>query len=241
MEINHALSRRSDLSTFVVHLTRDYKTSSAKDQLKSIINSHSIEARSMLGHAKKTLEKRGKQLDSQKCVCFTETPLEYIYLLCEEINNREVQYKPYGIAITKKVARQNGINPVWYLDISPTGRDWLTKPFNDLIEEALRKNRFEGSPVAKLAPFIEQMGTKYKDDGNLEYRKEFWWEREWRHQGNFALPRHVIVLCPEAEHDEFRSVITSSDQSATTIDPLWGLEQIIANLAGFKKDEIEIL
>ena len=242
MKIENAIARRSDLSTFIVHLTRDYKGAIAKNNLIAIIGKRCIEARNKLGHAKQELEKGFLSADSQKTVCFTETPLEYIYLLCENIEDREVQYQHYGIAFTKRVARDLGINPVWYVDISPSGHDWLSNPINKLILEALtgkdkeeKQRRFEDSNIARIAPFIEQMGTKRNG-----YRKEFWWEREWRHRGDFKLPRNVIILCPEDEHEFFRKTAKEAHQEAQVIDATWGLEQIIAHLAGFTKEEIEI-
>jgi hypothetical protein len=242
MKIKDAIARRSDLSTFVVHLTRDFSDSIAKNNLEAIIKKRRIEARSIFGHAKQKLEKQSVLSKSQKAVCFTETPLEYIYLLCQSIEDREIQYEPYGIAFTKKVARDCGINPVWYVDISPSGHDWLAEPINILISKALegRNNEekmesFEKSEIAKITPFVEQMGTKRGG-----YRKEFWWEREWRCQGDFKLPRNVIILCPENEHDYFCKIAKEAKQEARIIDATWGLEQIIAHLAGFTREEIEI-
>jgi hypothetical protein len=151
-----------------------------------------------------------------------------------------VHFAPYGIAITKRIAREKGVNPVWYLDITP-GHDWLTNSVNELIDEALATGSFEDTPIAKLAPFIEQMGTKTNRKGVLEYRKEFWWEREWRHQGDFKLPDHFIALCPEEDIPAFEKVLKKEWLSIPLLDPRWGLEQIIARLAGFETDEISIL
>lgn len=240
MDIRDLVSRRSDLSTFVVHLTRNDKKESAKGKLKSMLRGRLIKARSMFGQAKSMLEKKRLNCDSQRCVCFTETPVEYIYLLLEEIEKRGVHFEPYGIAITKRVARQKGVNPVWYLDITP-GHEWLTNPVNKLINKALTKGSFDNSPIAKLAPFIEQMGTKNNKKGVLDYQKEFWWEREWRHQGDFKLPDHFIVLCPEEDIPAFKKWLKKKDLSVPLLDPRWGLEQIIARLAGFKRDEINVL
>ena len=89
-----------------------------------------------------------------------------------------------------------------------------------------------------MAPFIEQMGTKKGVQG---YRKEFWWEREWRYQGDFELPDHFIVLCPEKEIPAFKKLLKKEDLLVPLLDPRWGLEQIIARLAGFKPGEIDVL
>jgi len=51
MKIEELLHRRSDLSTFLVHLTRADGATSAKDQLKSILTAQTINATSAFGQA----------------------------------------------------------------------------------------------------------------------------------------------------------------------------------------------
>lgn len=239
-DIKDILSCRSDLSTFLVHLTRDNNDKSAKDNLGSIIRSWTIEARSPLGSAVKRLTKKGMNTDSQKCVCFTEAPLEYIRLMLEKIDDRDYQFAPYGIAITKKLARIKDVNPVWYIDITP-GRDWLMTPINKLINQT--NGDFDDSPISQITPFIEQMGTGPNRSTGTRYRKEFWWEREWRHVCNFALPDHIIIICPDENdsHRKFEDMAAKLGHSAKCIDPSWGLEKIIARLAGFRDKDIDIL
>jgi hypothetical protein len=235
------VSRRTDLGTFVVHITRVYKGRSAKRNMEAILSGRKIVARSPFGSAVKALQsaiRNGKasdaDLDSQKAVCFTETPLEHLHLMLAQIEDirRACQFAPYGIAMTKKVARARGCNPIWYIDITP-GHKWLTNPLNNLIAEAIAGSNFADSDIAKLTPFVEQMGSA----GGL-YRKEFWWEREWRHRGDFALPGRVILIAPEEEHNDFAEMADEHTIEASFIDPKWGLEAIIARLAGFDPDEV---
>jgi hypothetical protein len=161
-------------------------------------------------------------------------------LLHKPIDGRQFEFSPYGIAVTKKQARGSGANPIWYLDITP-GHDWLTQPVDTLVEQAIATGNFNAQPIARLAPFIEQMGTSNGARGR-QYRKEFWWEREWRKVGNLMLPNPFIVICPEADIAYFRHVIDNHELriNAAFIAADWGLEQIIANLAGFSRDDIEI-
>jgi hypothetical protein len=241
VEAREVIARRSDLSTFLVHLTRTSGAKSAPDRLRAILETGQLDAASMFGMAKKKLEEEFLVLDSQKCVCFTETPLEYVHLLLHPLENRQVELAPYGIAFPKKLGRAQGVNPVWYLDITP-GHGWLTGPVDNLVDEAMAGDGLDDHPIGRLTPFIEQMGTHRNDDGTLRYRKEFWWEREWRHVGNFRLPGRVIVLCPENEFAEFRAIVDADDfQSATFVDPRWGLEQIISRLSGFSPQDSDIL
>jgi len=242
MEAREVIARRSDLSTFLVHLTRTSDGQSGKDRLKSIIESWTLEAHSMFGAAKQRLNDAGVVLESQKCVCFTETPLEYVHLLLQQIDNRQVQFEPYGVAFPKKIGRAMGVNPVWYIDITP-GHDWLMGPVNQLLDQAIASMDLAQTPIARLAPLIEQMGTRRNADGTLAYRKEFWWEREWRRAGNLGLPDRIIVLCPEVEFAEFQEAVAAHPLfgNATFVEPRWGLEQIISRLAGFDAEDSDIL
>lgn len=238
IDIKEILRRRSDLSTFLVHFTRNKDGISARSRLESILTKHKIEALTPMGHAKKALDKAAIKADSQRVVCFTETPLEYAHLLLEEISGRGCHFEPYGIAIPKKVGRDKGVNPVWYVDINPT-HDWPSRYINQLVDEAILAPPFEAHPIAYLAPLIEQMGTSTEHG----YRKEFWWEREWRQIGDFELPPRVIVLVPEEEISSFKDVLSKAEYrlAAAFVDPRWSLEQIIAHLAGFAVGDIDVI
>lgn len=236
MEIKEIIARRTDLSTFLVHLARDLDGISAPDRLRQILVQWRLTARTPYGSAVQRLTEVGENTASQRSVCFTETPLEHVYWLLQPVQGRQIEFRPYGVALPKKQGRALGINPVWYLDMTP-GHDWLTAPLNQLIEEAVTSGHFATSPVARLTPFIEQMGT-WQD-----VRKEFWWEREWRCRGDLGLPSKLIVLCPEAEFANFEQLVTEHHvgRSPIFIDPRWGLEQIIGRLAGYASGELEML
>lgn len=245
MKIEELLAKRSDLSTFLVHLTRTQHGQSAKDRLKEIIKRCEIALGMPMGQAVSLLRKKQLGTDSQKCVCFTETPLEHVKFMLGRIEGRQCQFEPYGVAITKRHGRKSGVNPIWYVDITP-GHDWLTEPLNKLIEEALQSQiPFEKCAISKITPFIEQMGSGQDDTGG-GYRKEFWWEREWRSTSAVSLGWRLLVLCPEDEIGEFKQFIkeVNEEQSvmlkASFIDPRWSLEQIIAALAGFPANEIHL-
>ena len=174
-----------------------------------------------------------------RVVCFSETPLEHVWMMCEEIEGRSNGFSPYGVAFTKAWARTRGINPVWYLDITP-GHDWLTGPITEMVYLAETGHAMAWSaetqkygpvvaaesPIARITPFIEQMG---KPGDRL---KEWWWEREWRKVGNLSFsPIEVVgVLAPEQDHENLKSAVHRSDL-LKFIDPRWGLERMIASLA----------
>ncbi len=104
INIGELLAHRTDLSTFIVHLTKHNDVGTASESLASIIESWKIEARSTLGYDTDFLKKSGV-----KVVSFTETPLEYLYILTEKIKGRQCEFMPYGIAITKKITVQRNI------------------------------------------------------------------------------------------------------------------------------------
>jgi Protein of unknown function (DUF2743). len=226
VEIGDLLNRRTDLSTFIVHLTRDAGGASAKDNLKSILAGGTIEARKAMGwlgtgvHGLTVAERAG-----MKVVCFSEVPLEHVYSLFAAIARRGIKLKPYGVAFTKAAARGRGANPVWYVNQS-AGFTWQIAPALDQLREAGRTHPagFAASPAAQILPFFESMGT-----WSAISRKEFWWEREWRQLGNFTFGRHEIalVLAPVADHAEFEAM-----GYPNVIDPSWSLERMLAKLLG---------
>jgi hypothetical protein len=235
-QIREILHRRTDLSTFVVHLTRTRASVSAADALANIARSRVLEARTAMGWAADEDDENDPDRQSQRVVCFSETPLEHINLMCREIEGRAVAMQPYGVALTKLKARKLGINPVWYVDMTP-GRTWtIAATLDKLRGDAVAYANAEGEnfheySVAELFPFMEQMGTWANS------RKEFWWEREWRHVGNLTLPHSALIwLCPESEIQQISE--RAGYELTPWVDPRWGLEEIIAHLAGFPHSEV---
>jgi hypothetical protein len=193
--IEDLLHRRTDLSTFLVHLTRDGPQGTAR----------------------------------------------------ENLSGRAVQFEPYGFAITKSTARKTGCNPVWYSDITVRGRTWPIKTVNLMIDSAVRRARtrngridpksLAADPIFQITPYFEQMGPT-----NNGRRKEFWWEREWRHLGGYwiNIPRIVSVLAPADDHERLRNELVDIDDAwgdRPLIDPRWGLERTIVALAGLSKGD----
>jgi Putative abortive phage resistance protein AbiGi, antitoxin len=246
--IEELLHRRTDLSTFLVHFTRSYNRRSARNNLVSILRDRRIEARNVYGMADQLVRRFPAMAEDQKTVCFTETPLEHAWMMCRNIEGRSVQFNGHGIAFTKTFARRRGVNPVWYLD-QTRGHNWLTSPVRGLLDRAVEDatpprattpdiERLAAAPILRLTPFIEQMGNP---SGT---RKEFWWEREWRHVGDlsFSTDDIVVVFAPEDEHDDLRARLSKRPRFASRTpaiassmpafaDAQWGLERMIGALA----------
>ncbi|HXL44015.1 MAG TPA: hypothetical protein VN960_08155 [Gaiellaceae bacterium] len=211
VEIREVLNRRTDLSTFVVHLTRDDTPNDyapdafplplpdARANLRSIIEGRALSAGRAMGWALGVpgLALNDAERESQRVVCFSETPLEHAYSLFSDIRNRAVKLKPYGVAFTKMVARRMGIQPVWYVDMTP-GRAWVvSEALNGLVRAAA--GTLNVANIGKMTPFIEGMGTWAGGDPE---QREFWWEREWRHHGQIDLAPwwdKAVWLCPEEQ------------------------------------------
>lgn len=191
---------------------------------------------------------------TQRCVCFTETPLEHTWMMTSPMAGRQTNLSKYGLAITKAFARRMAVNPVWYLDMT-MGHDWLTVPINHLVKIAQEgkstfvdeEGKIVGSPppardpILALTPFLEQMFS------HATSRKEFWWEREWRKVGHFPFPwsKVVAVFAPESDHDDFVSDLAKLqnldedyvERRLKVLDPDWGLERMVAKLAGVSDED----
>jgi hypothetical protein len=64
--IRELMSRRTDLSTFVVHLTREFGDNEPDDNLESILRDRQIEARSCFGSAVKPLRAMGAEQNASR-------------------------------------------------------------------------------------------------------------------------------------------------------------------------------
>ena len=163
--IAELLHKRSDLSEYLVHFTRDRGNGSARDALMQILASGVIEARSNLGLAKELAEEFPGALEAaglgQKCCCFTETPLEHCWSMVQDIAGRSRQFKPFGIVFSKDFGMKNALNPVWYLNTTQ-GTDHLTTPVLNIIESC-RGHLEDGSKI----------GTKQDQSGEVLTQPRF--------------------------------------------------------------------
>ena len=151
------------------------------------------------------------------------------------IATRTYRFKPYGVALTKMVARLVGINPVWYVDVTTGAPLRIRTALNTLVTRACSDGFFD--EVKDMFPAIEPMFTRTDSLGNVTSRNEWWWEREWRHVGDLDLASiwtKLLWLCPEAEIDDLEALVRAaggdSGEPVYCIDPNWSLERIIGHL-----------
>jgi hypothetical protein len=132
---------------------------------------------------------------------------------------------------------------VWYVHVHHRWNragEWLIRPVWDMIGDAVRRlnggeitaDQAADLPIFKLTPFIETMG-RIRREGR---RREFWWEREWRHVGDFQFSRVIgqaVVLAPASDHAALRAAIQSSwPGNMRLVDVTWSDDQIDGVLVG---------
>lgn len=238
--ITDMLHRRSDLSTFLVHYTKvTADDATGFEALKSIVTDTTIEARTAYGAAAQSADPAIR--NTQKVVCFTETPLEHSWTMTRELAERRAfKFAPYGVVFTKTYARRNRCNPVWYVNCTP-GYTWPMKAINAAVQAETRPFSDEES-ILRVAPYIEQMGDW--STGSYTNRKEFWWEREWRRVGDFWFqPNHTVaLLAPERDHQELNQTLVDAGQWSSRdvpiLDPNWGLERMMVCMSGVAREDI---
>lgn len=232
--IGELLNRRTDLSTFVVHLTRTRDLAwTAKASLMSIAADQIIQAKTPRGWARDQDDATDPAKQSQRVVCFSETPLEHVDTLAADIAGRENRLEPWGLVFTKMTARRAGVNPVWYVDKTPgQATGWEIGTALDQLTEEAKASGFHSHPSAKVLPFFEHMGTWPTTGG----QKEFWWEREWRKRGSFPFRLEQVVcwIVPAVDQVDFIKHVQGLSPAAPVrcIDAKWSLERIIAQLTG---------
>jgi hypothetical protein len=80
-------------------------------------------------------------------------------------------------------------------------------------------------------------------DGGARRRREFAWEREWRHHGDlhFDWRDLVAVFAPEHRHASFQDLLDERGMAAellNLLDPRWGLERMIGELASVRPEHV---
>jgi hypothetical protein len=203
---------RSDLSPYLVHLTRPGVGVTARQNLVSIVKNGVIEARTPYGIAVTHLDYMGWAdrafKENQKVVCFSETPLANIAGLLNPGIWRRYNFQPYGVVFTRSHLLHVGANMVQYLNqYRGDGFKWSVHYYNDLIDEAVLGadgkpdlEKWNGSPIAKVTPFIESIGEWPTEYGGTK-TKEFSFEREWRFAGDFRFYMHQLhgLVVPAGE------------------------------------------
>lgn len=237
MTKNELLEKRGDLSQFLIHLTRTGDLKLAKDiyslprdqvvqigakaSLEAIIKTRRIEARSAFGYFTykvPMVRYDGRKLNPNSLVkrdwlraaCFTETPLDHIYLQTQKIYGRQLHFEPFGLAFKEQVVRGANGNPVLYVQTT-----------NQNIRNAL--DAVAVSPLAHqfkpMMPLFDGFGPPWFQRPGGPTDIDFRWEREWRVVGDFSFSESEIAfgLCASNDIPYFEQLLGGQ---VPFVDPL---------------------
>ncbi len=211
VKLEEFLAKKWDYSPLLVHLTKDDELFYAEDILNLILHEKTLKAlRHHCLFDKKLKEPQNVSLRNKfNVVCFTETPINLINVLLEELERRKFKPKPYGLVFKKEYIRKRGGNPVFYVTGKIAGPLW--QPFN---EEKIQLS----DEACKLLALVTMC-----QEGN-----DWHWEREWRIVGDlhFKLEDIYCGLCPEEDIAYFEKEF----KAVKFISPSWGINKILDKL-----------
>ncbi len=218
------LDKKLDYSPLLVHLTKDDFDSDgefiipAKDVLDMILDEKTLRAYNSLCLFNDGLESVSEYLRKKfRVVCFTETPLDQIDILLQEVQGPRIKLEPYGLVFEKGYIRKQHGNPVFY--VAGGLRNAHFNLLWNLYDDAI-KTRCLGHED-KLLALVNKCDESF----------DFHWEREWRIVGDFddfALEDIYCGLCPEDDISYFEKKYTP----VKFISPYWGINKILDKLVG---------
>ena len=230
---------REDISRFLVHLTRDYDRSAARDNLINILKTKTIYARNahcLVMHNIKNMGFSNVLKKKFNTVCFTETPLTQINILASEIEGRKIQLKPFGLIFRKDDLFSRGSSPAVYINAKGTSIDkFLMDEFNNIFKEVTKLKKLK-----KLeAEHYENIVHYYYLINVVKDKHDFMWEREWRHHGDFKFCYRDIVAIISDTPKRFEKECERSLNSRSyryirrlpIISTNWTYEELIEELA----------
>lgn len=245
------IEKRGDLSPYLIHLTRtgkwkrwkdiynipsdDFQPVNAKQALEDILNGRKIEARTPYGYFNfKVPYQRGTQTLNQNSqvqrawllsACFTETPIDHVYLQTLNIQGRQLHFQPYGLAFSENVVRGKGGNPVFYVD---TTNRRIRMSLDTIPTSSVCQS------MRPMMPFIEGFGPPWYQSARGPSDIDFRWEREWRVAGDFDFQIEEIAygICPENEVTHFE---TLTGNTVPFVDPTQHMELVKMKLRSYPK------
>lgn len=225
MATHIALDGREDVSRFMVHLTRDdtqgHKNGgTAKENLRSILSDQRIFA--LAPHC--TFNRRVKKLpekiqDRFNTVCLTETPLNQIHLLVQNIPGRSIKLSSYGIVFRKDFIVSKAGQPALYIN-EYDDNTWLRECVDAIYDDNVSAKQLN-KPFWRILPFVNSMHDGY----------DFSWEREWKVRGDLSFSSKDIVclIMPADREEKWKDRMAKN--GIAVISPGWTYEQIVAELA----------
>ena len=211
ISLEEFLDEKSDYSHLLVHLTRSDEFMPASEVLSCILNECTLRAYNPFCVWIESLNKSPNSSLRKlfNVVCFTETPIDQIRVLLEQLQGRKHQFEPYGLVFKKSYIREKGGNPVFYVTRE------IARPLHALFDKQETVVDVEECRLLALTTLCEA--------GN-----DWHWEREWRVVGNlqFALDDIYCGLCPEDEIVDFEY----GYEPVVFIDPRWSSGRVLNKL-----------
>lgn len=229
---------RDDLSRFLVHLTRDYSDATAEDNLLSMLRQKRIEARNAHCLFAPKVSKIGfsnvlkKQFNT---VCFTETPLNQLQHLAQEIPGRKIELCPFGLVFWKANLLEAGANPAVYINSKAKGlRELLLKQFDEHFKQLRQYRQFKlefGNDADAIIRYYALINI-------ISDRVDFSWEREWRVKGDFSFTFNqlVAIIAPDPKNfrkkadQYFGSKLLGEIARIPVVCPEWNYEQLVEEM-----------
>ena len=220
---SRAIEGRTDLSRFVIHLTRDDTDdfdedgASAAENFKTIVEERKIY--SFQPHCLYSDKIPEKHENKFWVCCFTEIPLSELHLLTRHIKGRRYQLSEYGLVFSREFLISKGAQPAIYIN-SYHKNVWLREAA-DSIWEIAERNDFQNCNIWRILPFLNAMHERY----------DFTWEREWRICGDLAFaPEDIVcVTLPEDGEEELRRKFLG--RGVPVISPGWSTERIVSEFS----------
>ena len=224
--IDDILHFRSDISPFLVHLTRGYNGNTASENLESIIKDkelrpgeHDISDARLVGKDYYNMTSEAKQRFFGS-VCLTETPLDEIHCFLE-IGGRNFNLQPYGLVFLRKPLQERGVSPVIYLNNELNNQRPVVHALFQMID-----NNPESAQL--LLPLVSSFGKRIATQGTVD----FIWEREWRFPSaygslTFSADEVFIGLCPDEEIPYFERLFPKVSFVDPTRNMKWYATKLI--------------
>lgn len=226
--IEDILNFRGDVSPFLVHLTRSRGNQSARDVLRTI-----IESKRVLPGPNPVSDirfgGRGLQVNQLQrffgATCLTETPLGEVNSLLE-IQSRQINLEPFGLVFLKDRLTIQNVGPVMYINNQSGDRDDVARALFGLQDT----NPYVAE---KILPLFAVFGRRLTAPGAAQQvaSVDFRWEREWRQPYcfggiNFTEEDVFVGLCKDEDIEEFERLFPT----VKFIDPMRPMKWYAASL-----------
>ena len=222
--------RRTDLSFFLVHLTKDGPDVSAPDRLTNILTKDQEGYCTLKGTPQGFFSKLNTVTDDPdlieltRGVALTEAPLDQIKHFATPMNAAGRQYSRFGLVFEQDFIRRARGNPCFYVSTWPDLQRRTT------LFALISDSHLKQAAYRDLLLYFNIFGQ-----GSAEKPLDFYWEREWRVPGDLRF-RHddvFVGLAPSEADDRgnyWVKYLQGRFPAVPFIDPEWSNDEILRAL-----------